>query len=533
MHVGGLSDEELVQLARDGHESAFDAIVHRYRAPLVSYCRRWLDPHRAEEVVQHTLMKAYLCVRDDVRPLAVRPWLYRVAHNAALNAVEKKGSDWEELDENYDGVPQPPQVAEQRARFLQIVDEIEALPVRQREALVLNEFEGRCYADIAAQLGTSESGVRGLLRRARRQLRETAAAVFLPFPVLREFVRSDGGRGRAGELIGTAGAAGGVGAAGGFAKVAAGVLAAGTIAGGGTAIQQSDEPLEAPDAKAADVASMSRAEQGLGHAPSCPATADEVGVAPSTVIRVDGGGARLGALRRDPSPTGFDGWVGGDQTDSGKTAQPVEEGEEESCCRVDETRRRSTGDERGAAERGDAGGEGPRRRGPGPRRPSSRTPRSSPAPRSSRARTSTRRSPSPSSVTAGTALASRSPQLQPRPARGGSSTSSGDALSGEPESNGGSGSYSISSWIVFAKSSPAIFARSVSPMSIPDETPAAVMTLPCSTTRRSVGDAPYSASASSSSQCEVASSPRGRRRRRAAASRCRPTSSTAIARARA
>ena len=103
-----LTDEELVTLARAGHEPAFDAIVHRYRAPLVSYCRRWVDPHRAEEVVQHTLMKAFLCVRDDVRPLAVRPWLYRVAHNAALNAVEKKGSDWEQLDENYDGVPQPP-----------------------------------------------------------------------------------------------------------------------------------------------------------------------------------------------------------------------------------------------------------------------------------------------------------------------------------------------------------------------------------------------------------------------------------------
>jgi RNA polymerase sigma factor (sigma-70 family) len=263
VHVGGLSDEELVGLARAGHEAAFDAIVHRYRAPLLSYCRRWLDAHRAEEVVQHTLMKAYLCVRDDDRPLALRPWLYRVAHNAALNAVEKKGSDWEELDENYDGVPQPPQVAEQRARFLRVVGEIGALPSRQREALVLNEFEGRCYADIADQLGTSESGVRGLLRRARRQLRETAAALLLPFPVLRELVRSEGGRGlqaeRAGELIGSAGAAGGVGAAGGLAKVAAGVLAAGTIAGGGTAIEHQRGAFRAQEARA-DVAALQDAD---------------------------------------------------------------------------------------------------------------------------------------------------------------------------------------------------------------------------------------------------------------------------------
>jgi hypothetical protein len=267
-------------------------------------------------------------VRDDVRPLAVRPWLYRVAHNAALNAVEKKGSDWEELDENYDGVPQPPQVAEQRARFLKIVGEIESLPERQREALVLNEFEGRCYADIAAQLGTSESGVRGLLRRARRQLRETAAALLLPSPVLREFVRSDGGRG-AGELLGTAGAAGGVGAAGGFAKVAAGVLAVGTIAGGGTAIQQSDEPLRASDAKAADVAKHEPAPAEDSVKTVLSQTADDFEMAPSTVIRVTENRARLGAgSGATTSPTGFDGWVGGIQTDSG-TAQPVEEGGEE------------------------------------------------------------------------------------------------------------------------------------------------------------------------------------------------------------
>ena len=251
IHFGGLTDEELVCLARTGQEAAFDAIVHRYRSPLQAYCRRWLDAHRAEEVVQHTLMKAFICIRDDARPLTLRPWLYRVAHNAALNAVEKKGAEWEQLDENYDGVPQPPQVAEQRARFLRVVGEIGALPSRQRDALLLNEFEGRCYADIAAELGTSESGVRGLLRRARRQLRETAAALLLPFPVLRELVRSDSGRGfemeRTGELIGTAGAAGGVGAAGGFAKVAAGVLAAGTIAGGGSAIQHTDDPVRVPD----------------------------------------------------------------------------------------------------------------------------------------------------------------------------------------------------------------------------------------------------------------------------------------------
>lgn len=296
IHVGGLPDEDLVRLARAGHEAAFDAIVHRYRAPLQAYCRRWLDCHRAEEVVQHTLMKAFLCVRDDARPLVLRPWLYRVAHNAALNAVEKKGSDWEQLDENYDGVPQPPQVAERRASFLKLVDGIGALPARQREALVLNEFEGRCYADIAAELGTSESGVRGLLRRARRQLRETAAALLLPFPVLRELVRSEGGRGlpvdRAGEIMSTAGAAGGVGAAGGFAKVAAGVLAAGTIASGGSAIQHRDDPLPVTDAKPDVAAQHTEAVDALTRTLYDASTA---ATEPYAVTTYGIGGTRAGA----------------------------------------------------------------------------------------------------------------------------------------------------------------------------------------------------------------------------------------------
>ena len=322
IHVGGLSDEELVRLARAGSEDAFDTIVHRYRAPLVSYCRRWLDAHRAEEVVQHTLMKAYLCVRDDDRPLALRPWLYRVAHNAALNAVEKKGSDWEELDENYDGVPQPPQVAEQRARFLKVVGEIEALPERQREALLLNEFEGRCYADIATQLGTSESGVRGLLRRARHQLREAAAAVLLPVPVLRELVRSDGGR--AGDLLGTAGAAGGVGAAGGFAKVAAGVLAAGTIAGGGTAIQQTDDPLKTPETKAANTfASQKAQDAATERSVLLAAPGEEAG--PYAVSRIAAGGAHLvaGAGRGGSDGGSSDGELNGLESETPAVEEPA------------------------------------------------------------------------------------------------------------------------------------------------------------------------------------------------------------------
>ena len=320
VHVGGLSDEELVRLARAGTKQAFDAIVHRYRAPLVSYCRRWLDAHRAEEVVQHTLMKAFLCVRDDDRPLALRPWLYRVAHNAALNAVEKKGSDWEELDENYDGVPQPPQVAEQRARFLKVVG-------------------GDRGASRAPARGAAAQRVRGPLLRGHRRCSSArpsraSAACFAARATscARPLPRCSCPCPSCASSCARTAAAARASCSGPPERPAAsarrvasrrsrpGVLAAGTIAGGGTAIQHSDDPLKAPDAKAADDAPprtrrrTTAAERSvLVAAPSEEAGPYAVEPESPPAVRTS---SPARAARRGRAGGGADGWVGGFETDA-------------------------------------------------------------------------------------------------------------------------------------------------------------------------------------------------------------------------
>src|SRR4051794_3913154 len=91
-----------------------------------------------------------------------------------------------------------------------------------------------------------------------------------------------------------------------------------------------------------------------------------------------------------------------------------------------------------------------------------------------------------------------------------SSTIAGSAFAGEPASKGGSGSYSIPSWIACATSSPASSRTSSSAMSIPDATPAAVTYLPSTTTRRSAGSAPNAASVSRQIQWQVAALPSSR-----------------------
>src|SRR5215207_5509791 len=91
------TDERLVALASAGHERAFEAIVERYRRPLLRHGRKYLPEARAEDALQQALVSAWsaLARGDAVREL--RPWLYRIVHNTALNALRSSGFDYEEL----------------------------------------------------------------------------------------------------------------------------------------------------------------------------------------------------------------------------------------------------------------------------------------------------------------------------------------------------------------------------------------------------------------------------------------------------
>src|SRR5947209_2361042 len=81
-------DSRLAQLARDGHEPAFEALVRRYRKELLAYCRR-LQPQsgNAEDTLQQTLMKAWTALNAGAEVREVRPWLYRIAHNVAISSL--------------------------------------------------------------------------------------------------------------------------------------------------------------------------------------------------------------------------------------------------------------------------------------------------------------------------------------------------------------------------------------------------------------------------------------------------------------
>ncbi|HZO61274.1 MAG TPA: sigma-70 family RNA polymerase sigma factor [Solirubrobacterales bacterium] len=179
------SDERLVALARSGSERAWAEITRRYGRQLRVYCTRFVGASRAEDAVQQTFLQAFLALRDGAhREIALRAWLYRIAHNCSIDLLRKGNSDYDELDLDYDGVAQPPTLFEQREEIRRLVSRMRDLPEAQRQALALRELEGRSYEEISAQLGHTGSGVRQLIFRARTALRNSAPG-FLPIGFLK------------------------------------------------------------------------------------------------------------------------------------------------------------------------------------------------------------------------------------------------------------------------------------------------------------------------------------------------------------
>src|SRR5207244_2891194 len=161
----------------------------------------------------------------------LRPWLYRIAHNASLNLLRQNGWNHEQLDERFDGVTRPDQVVETRERIRSLVASVKRLPERQRDAIVLRELEGRSYEEIAVALGVTDGAVRQLLNRARTTLRMGATAL-TPYGLAERIAAAASGRGAAvSERI--AEICSGAGGAVSLAKVGTAVLVAGAGATGG------------------------------------------------------------------------------------------------------------------------------------------------------------------------------------------------------------------------------------------------------------------------------------------------------------
>jgi RNA polymerase sigma factor (sigma-70 family) len=188
--VGLLSaqpDARLVELAREGHERAFEVLVGRYRRPLMRYCARLgLSHDRAEDVLQQALLRAWLALRRGAQVREPRAWLFGIVRNTTLDALCEPCANRERAVELTGEEEQAVELAERvdgRLALEETLANMAALPEMQRDALLLSAVDGRSYDEVARTLGISEGAVRGLLHRARCTLRAAAGAL-TPQPAL-------------------------------------------------------------------------------------------------------------------------------------------------------------------------------------------------------------------------------------------------------------------------------------------------------------------------------------------------------------
>ena len=183
------SDERLIALIRRGNHHAFEALVARYQARLLAFCRHMLSSREdAEDVLQEVFTAAFGAILADGRAINVRPWLYRIARNRSLNHLRKAqaiGVDSMDMHLSEHGLTTADKV-HKREEFRQLMSDVGDLPETQRTALLLREIDALSYEQIAEAMETTVPSVKSLLVRARVSLAEAAEARLLTCDEARE-----------------------------------------------------------------------------------------------------------------------------------------------------------------------------------------------------------------------------------------------------------------------------------------------------------------------------------------------------------
>ena len=171
-----LSDDRLARMVSTGSEPAFEIISERYQGALYRHCRAILNHHEdASDALQNTLLNAYRALSSKPRDLALRPWLFRIAHNESISLLRRRRPH-AELDEAADiSRPGADHDAETNARLRQLVTDLQQLSERQRGALVMREISGLSYGDISASFAISENAAKQTVHEAHSALHELEA----------------------------------------------------------------------------------------------------------------------------------------------------------------------------------------------------------------------------------------------------------------------------------------------------------------------------------------------------------------------
>jgi RNA polymerase sigma-70 factor (ECF subfamily) len=176
-------DAQLMLRVREGDETSFALLLERHRSPVVNFLHRMVQNRAvSEELAQEVFLRVYRS-RETYEPTAkFTTWLFRIATHLALNWIRdgKKEKSNESLSEEViEGVerqvaarePSVEQTMIYQVKVQEIRKAIEALPEKQRAAVLMHKYQGLDYSQISGALSCTESAVKSLLFRAYETLR--------------------------------------------------------------------------------------------------------------------------------------------------------------------------------------------------------------------------------------------------------------------------------------------------------------------------------------------------------------------------
>ena len=183
MKFAGLADHELVQSAVAGREASFEELVRRYQRPIAAYVYRMVgDYDAALDLTQEVFIKVYNSLSRYRSEYKFSTWIYKIAHNAAIDHLRRHAVRDQALHGGVDGEHRemtiesrrltPEQESEQKERQTEIESVVQLLQASYRELIVLRHSHDLSYDEIAEVAGLPLGTVKNRLFRAREAMRD-------------------------------------------------------------------------------------------------------------------------------------------------------------------------------------------------------------------------------------------------------------------------------------------------------------------------------------------------------------------------
>ena len=178
-----LADVELVQTAVAGREASFEELVRRYQRPIAAYVYRMVgDYDAALDLTQEVFIKVYNSLARYRSEFKFSTWIYKIAHNAAIDHLRRHAVREQALTGSVDGERRevaiesrrltPEQESERKERCFEIESVVQLLQASYRELIVLRHSHDLSYDEIADVTGLPLGTVKNRLFRAREAMRD-------------------------------------------------------------------------------------------------------------------------------------------------------------------------------------------------------------------------------------------------------------------------------------------------------------------------------------------------------------------------